>query len=171
MSPIEEIYLLLNRPCRVVIIMHQKPGCRRDGFFSRSLPFPPAVGSRAPTVISPTNWAEWLKWMPGCSGVIDFEFSTEKAMIALEKAEWVFCLDFNTLARTRHMAARLRKVSATRVLIDHHQQPEADWFDYGISDTDKSSTSEMAWRDLIARLRPRRSDRYRYRRLASMPAL
>jgi len=101
-----------------------------------------------PAVISPTNWADWLKWMPGCSGVIDFEFSTEKAMAALEKAEWVFCLDFNTLARTRNMAARLRKVDATRILIDHHQQPESDWFDYGISDTDKSSTSEMVY-DLI----------------------
>ena len=46
------------------------------------------------------------------------------------------------------MAPRLRKVDATRILIDHHQQPEADWFDYGVSDTDKSSTSEMVY-DLI----------------------
>ena len=98
-----------------------------------------------PTVISPTNWAEWLKWMPGAAGVIDFEFSTERANAALEKAEWLFCLDFNTLARTRHMADRLRKTKATRVLIDHHQQPESDWFDYGVSDTEKSSTSEMVY--------------------------
>jgi phosphoesterase RecJ-like protein len=56
------------------------------------------------TVISPTNWAEWLKWMPGCAGVIDYEYSTDKAVAALDQAEWVFCLDFNTLTRTRHMA-------------------------------------------------------------------
>jgi phosphoesterase RecJ-like protein len=43
------------------------------------------------------------------------------------------------------MAGRLRKTNATRILIDHHQQPEADWFDYGISDTEKSSTSEMVY--------------------------
>ncbi len=147
MSPIEEIYPLLNRPRRVVIIMHQKPDADAMGSSLGLYHFLRQLGHE-PTVISPTNWADWLKWMPGCSGVIDFEFSTEKAMIALEKAEWVFCLDFNTLARTRHMAARLRKVDATRILIDHHQQPEADWFDYGISDTDKSSTSEMVY-DLI----------------------
>lgn len=100
------------------------------------------------TVISPTNWAEWLKWMPGCAEVIDYEFSTEKAVTALDEAEWVFCLDFNTLNRTRHMAARLRKLAAPKLLIDHHQQPEAEVFAYGISDTEKSSTSEMVY-DLI----------------------
>jgi phosphoesterase RecJ-like protein len=147
MSPIEEIYPLLSRPCRVVIIMHQKPDADAMGSSLGLYHFLRQLGHE-PAVISPTNWADWLKWMPGCSGVIDFEFSTEKAMAALEKAEWVFCLDFNTLARTRNMAARLRKVDATRILIDHHQQPESDWFDYGISDTDKSSTSEMVY-DLI----------------------
>jgi phosphoesterase RecJ-like protein len=130
-----------------VIIMHQKPDADAMGSSLGLYHFLRQLGHE-PAVISPTNWADWLKWMPGCSGVIDFEFSTEKAMAALEKAEWVFCLDFNTLARTRNMAARLRKVDATRILIDHHQQPESDWFDYGISDTDKSSTSEMVY-DLI----------------------
>jgi phosphoesterase RecJ-like protein len=127
--------------------MHQKPDADAMGSSLGLYLFLRQLGHE-PTVISPTNWADWLKWMPGCSDVIDFEFSTERATAVLEKAEWVFCLDFNTLARTRNMAPRLRKVNATRILIDHHQQPEADWFDYGVSDTDKSSTSEMVY-DLI----------------------
>jgi phosphoesterase RecJ-like protein len=86
--------------------------------------------------------------MPDCAGVIDYEYSTEKAIGVLEQAEWVFCLDFNTLTRTRHMAARLKKLPVTRILIDHHQQPDTDVFAYGISDTEKSSTSEMVY-DLI----------------------
>jgi phosphoesterase RecJ-like protein len=147
MSPIEEIYPLLSRPRRVVIIMHQKPDADAMGSSLGLYLFLRQLGHE-PTVISPTNWADWLKWMPGCSDVIDFEFSTDRATAVLEKAEWVFCLDFNTLARTRNMAPRLRKVNATRILIDHHQQPEADWFDYGVSNTDKSSTSEMVY-DLI----------------------
>jgi phosphoesterase RecJ-like protein len=36
----------------------------------------------------------------------------------------------------------------TKILIDHHQQPEAEYFEYGVSDTDKSSTCEMVY-DLI----------------------
>ena len=147
MAPIEELYPLLSRPKKVVIIMHQKPDADAMGSSLGLYHFLLELGHEL-SVISPTNWAEWLKWMPGANQVIDYEFSTEKAVAVLEKAEWVFCLDFNTLARTRNMATRLRKTSATRILIDHHQQPEADWFDYGISDTEKSSTSEMVY-DLI----------------------
>ena len=127
--------------------MHQKPDADAMGSTLGLSHFLRSLNHRT-TVISPTNWAEWLKWMPGCSEVIDYEFSTEKAVTALEEAEWVFCLDFNTLSRTRHMAARLRKMAAPKLLVDHHQQPETEAFAYGISDTHKSSTSEMVY-DLI----------------------
>ena len=147
MAPIEEIYPLLSQPRKVVIIMHQKPDADAMGSSLGLFHFLRQLG-HDPTVISPTNWAEWLKWMPGCTGVIDYEYSPEKGMAALDQAECVFCLDFNTLARTRNMAARLRKVTATKVLIDHHQQPESAVFAYGVSDTGKSSTSEMVY-DLI----------------------
>jgi bifunctional oligoribonuclease and PAP phosphatase NrnA len=144
MKPIEAIYPLLDKPQKVVIIMHQKPDADAMGSSLGLFHFLSQLGHE-PVVISPTNWAEWLKWMPGCGAVIDYEYSTDKAMAVLDQAQWVFCLDFNTLARTRHMANRLRKVSATKILIDHHQQPEVDYFDYGVSDTAKSSTSEMVY--------------------------
>ncbi len=147
MRPIAEIYPLLEQPRRVVIIMHQKPDADAMGSTLGLSLFLRQLGHQT-TVISPTNWAEWLKWMPGCAGVIDYEYSPEKAIAALDQAEWIFCLDFNTLTRTRHMAARLRKISVPKLLIDHHQQPEEAVFAYGISDTGKSSTSEMVY-DLI----------------------
>ena len=144
MKSIEAIYPLLDQPRKVVIIMHQKPDADAMGSSLGLFLFLKRLGHE-PVVISPTNWAEWLKWMPGCGGVIDYEYSTDKAIAALDQAQWVFCLDFNTLARTRHMAARLRKLPVTKILIDHHQQPEAEYFEYGISDTDKSSTCEMVY--------------------------
>ena len=144
MKPIEEIYPLLDQPRKVVIVMHQKPDADAMGSSLGLFHFLKRLGHE-PVVISPTNWADWLKWMPGCGGVIDYEYSTEKAIAVLDQAQWVFCLDFNTLARTRHMAARLRKLPVTKILIDHHQQPEAEYFEYGISNTDKSSTCEMVY--------------------------
>jgi phosphoesterase RecJ-like protein len=86
--------------------------------------------------------------MPGAHLVIDYEFHTDKANKILDSADWVFCLDFNTLVRTRHMAQKLKKLSAVKILIDHHQEPAVEDFVYGVSDTDKSSTSEMVY-DLI----------------------
>ena len=144
MKPIEAIYPLLDQPRKVVIIMHQKPDADAMGSSLGLFHFLKRLGHE-PVVISPTNWADWLKWMPGCGGVIDYEYSTDKAVAVLDQAQWIFCLDFNTLARTRHMAARLRKLPVTKILIDHHQQPEAEYFEYGVSDTDKSSTSEMVY--------------------------
>ncbi|MHA4810649.1 DHH family phosphoesterase [Flavitalea flava] len=147
MKPIENIYNLLDHPRKVVIIMHQKPDADAMGSSLGLFHFLKKLG-HTPTVISPTNWAEWLKWMPGCQGVIDYEYSTEKANPILDQAEWIFCLDFNTLSRTRSMAPKLRKLACEKILIDHHQQPERAIFAYGASNTDKSSTCEMIY-DLI----------------------
>jgi phosphoesterase RecJ-like protein len=149
MKSIEEIYSLLNRTPlkKVVITMHQKPDADAMGSSLALYHFLRQFGHSV-TVISPTNWADWLKWMPGCNAVIDFEFSNDKAMPVLKEAEWLFCLDFNTMLRTRNMANVLEKLTCTKILIDHHQQPAVKSFDYGISDTRKSSTCEMVY-DLI----------------------
>lgn len=129
--------------------MHQKPDADAMGSSLGLFHYLQKMDHQV-TVISPTNWADWLKWMPGCQTVIDYEYSTEKGNAALDRAEILFCLDFNTLSRTRSMVGKLRKLSCVKVLIDHHQQPETEYFTYGISDTSKSSTSEMVY-DLIMR--------------------
>jgi len=147
MRPIEDIYKLLDKPRKVVITMHQKPDADAMGSALGLYHFLKQLG-HAPVVVSPTNWADWLKWMPGCNEVIDYEFSPEKANSVLDQAEWLFCLDFNVLSRTRHMAPKLRKLTCEKILIDHHQQPESESFTYGISNTAKSSTCEMVY-DLI----------------------
>ena len=147
MRPIAEIYPLLKQPRRVVIIMHQKPDADAMGSSLGLSLFLKKLGHQT-TVISPTNWAEWLKWMPDAGAVLDYEFAPARAQAVLDQAEWVFCLDFNTLTRTRHMAGPLRKLPVPKILVDHHQQPETPVFAFGISNTEKSSTSEMVY-DLI----------------------
>lgn len=97
------------------------------------------------TVISPTNWALWLNWMEGTADVIDFELHKDKAKLVLDQSDWLFCLDFNVLARTKNLAPLLEAFSGVRILIDHHQQPDTDKFVYGVSDTLKSSTCEMVY--------------------------
>ena len=102
------------------------------------------------TVISPTNWPAFLGWMPGVKKVVDFEMQNEKANTALKQAEWIFCLDFNILDRTKKMEPILKSLPCVKILIDHHQQPHLESFDYGISDENKSSTAEMVYDFIIA---------------------
>jgi phosphoesterase RecJ-like protein len=147
MKKIEEIFPLLDQPKKIAIVMHLKPDADAMGSSLGLFHFLDQFGHTI-NVISPTNWAEWLKWMPGANTVIDYEFHNDKANKVLDNADWVFCLDFNTLVRTRHMAQKLKKLSAVKILIDHHQEPAVEDFVYGVSDTGKSSTSEMVY-DLI----------------------
>ena len=106
-----------------------------------------ALGHDA-VVISPTNWADFLDWMPGIKTVIDFEKKRDAALALINDADYLFCLDFNTLSRTKNMEAPLANAKGARILIDHHQQPQREVFAYGVSDTSKSSTCEMVY-DLI----------------------
>jgi phosphoesterase RecJ-like protein len=146
MQAIQEIYPLLQEPKKVVITMHQKPDPDAMGSSLALYHFLKQFGHEV-QVISPTNWADFLKWMPGCDYVLDFENNKdrEKVDAALKGAEWLFCLDYNTLSRTRHMAGMLKSLKRTKILIDHHQQPEVAAFNYGISNTEKSSTCEMVY--------------------------
>lgn len=148
MKPIQEIYPLVKAPRRVVVTMHQKPDPDAMGSSLALAAVLKQIGHEV-TVISPTNWPDFLKWMPGCRAVIDYEASAEKANLALDSAEWLFCLDFNALHRTKHMAAKLASLNCVKILIDHHEQPEVAAFDYGISLVTKSSTSEMVYNFIV----------------------
>ncbi|HEY8661712.1 MAG TPA: DHH family phosphoesterase [Hanamia sp.] len=144
MKPISDIFPFLEEPKNIVITFHQKPDADAMGSGLGLYNFLIQFGHSV-TVISPTNWASFLKWMPGAKKVINFEMQNDKAMKALIEAQWIFCLDFNVLSRTKNMEIPLREINCTKILMDHHQQPELEAFEYGISDTAKSSTAEMVY--------------------------
>lgn len=148
MKPISEIFALLSEPKKIAITFHQKPDADAMGSGLGLYNFLIQFGHSV-TVISPTNWAGFLSWMPGAKRVLDFEMQNEKALNALKEAEWLFCLDFNVLNRTRNMEPVIADLKCTKILIDHHQQPQTEVFDYGISDTEKSSTAEMVFDFII----------------------
>ncbi len=124
--------------------MHQKPDGDAMGSSLGLYHFLIQFG-HAVTVISPTNWADFLNWMPGVKAVLDYERQMAASDKLIEEAEWIFCLDFNTLVRTKKMEEKLANATAQRILIDHHQEPQKDKFAYGASDTSKCSTCEMVY--------------------------
>ena len=148
MKPISEIFPLLSEPKKIAITFHQKPDADAMGSGLGLYNFLIQFGHSV-TVISPTNWAGFLSWMPGAKRGLDFEMQNEKALKALKEAEWLFCLDFNVLSRTRNMEPVIADLKCIKILIDHHQQPQTEVFDYGISDTQKSSTAEMVFDFII----------------------
>jgi phosphoesterase RecJ-like protein len=144
MQQIQEFYPQLQQPQKVVITCHQKPDGDAMGSTLGLYHFLIQLGHEV-TVISPTNWADFLEWMPGVNKVVDFERFREKSIGLINSAQIIFCLDFNILHRTKNMEPYLAAAKCTKVLIDHHEQPQAEAFNFGISSTYKSSTCEMVY--------------------------
>ncbi len=144
MKPIQALYPLLSTPRKIVITMHQKPDADAMGSTLALKHFLVQLGHTV-TVISPSNWAGWVNWLPGVKEVMDYDKDKQKGDTILDNADWIFCLDFNIFHRTKTMTEKLKLLSCTKILIDHHQEPDIASFDYGISDTAKSSTCEMVY--------------------------
>jgi bifunctional oligoribonuclease and PAP phosphatase NrnA len=144
MQPIQELYPRLEEKRKIVITMHQKPDADAMGSALGLLHFLRQLDHEV-VVISPTNWAKWLNWMEGCEEVLDYELQKHEADQLLDQAEWLFCLDHNHFSRTKSLAPKLASIQCTKILIDHHQEPDEASFHYGVSNTGKSSTCEMIY--------------------------
>lgn len=150
MLPIQEIYSQLDtQPRKIAITMHQKPDADAMGSTLGLYHFLIQFGHTV-QVISPTNWAPWVDWMPGTTTVLDYELNRSKSDEFLDSADWLFCLDFNHMGRTKSLGAKLSSINCTKILIDHHQEPDEASFNYGISTTSKSSTCEMVYDFIVA---------------------
>lgn len=144
MQKVQGIYPLLGQARKIIITAHQKPDGDAMGSSLGLYHFLKGLGHDV-MVISPTNWANFLDWMPGCETVIDYEKKQELSRQLISQADIIFCLDFNVMHRTKHMEQPLLAADCIKVLIDHHQQPQEEAFTYGISDVNKSSTCEMVY--------------------------
>lgn len=144
MKEIHGIYGQLGEKKKIVITMHQKPDADAMGSSLGLSHFLKQLGHEV-TVISPTNWARWLDWMEGSKEVLDYELFKAESDKKLEEADWLFSLDHNNHSRTKNMAAKLAQINCTKIVIDHHQEPDRAAYNYGITNTAKSSTCEMVY--------------------------
>ena len=82
MQPIDQFYPFLSKPFKAVITAHQKPDGDAMGSSLALYHFLKQLGHDV-QVISPTNWAQFLDWMPGTDLVMDFEHNKSKATESL----------------------------------------------------------------------------------------
>ena len=61
-----------------------------------------------------------------------------EAALALQQADLLICLDFNTFSRTEALQEACQSFKGPKVLIDHHEDPEIHDFDLCFSRTDVS---------------------------------
>ena len=142
-SEILDINQLLKPENKIVIITHYNPDGDAIGSSLGLKHFLKQKGLQA-NVIVPNDFPKFLKWMPEAKKIIIADYKRKQAGEAIYNADVIFILDFNASNRSGNLVGPwLEKARATKILIDHHQQPED--FDFVYSDTTIPATSQMVY--------------------------
>ncbi|MFH1005191.1 MAG: bifunctional oligoribonuclease/PAP phosphatase NrnA [Bacteroidota bacterium] len=142
-TDITQIKELLSKRKSIVIVTHKNPDGDAMGSSLGLYNFLIRKKHRV-TVITPNDYPSFLHWLPGNNKVMDFFVHPQEAKVKIEKANIIFCLDFNGLKRIDNLQKPVKKSRATKILIDHHLQPE-HFADYYFHNKKASSTSELVF--------------------------
>ena len=133
----------LASPKQIVIVCHQNPDGDALGSSLGLKHFLEQQGHQA-IVISPTEVPDYLAWLPSIETVLDFENygHTEKAKTLVANADLICCLDFSNLNRLKNLETAVRASKATKLLVDHHEEPET-FADFTFWNQQAASTCEL----------------------------
>ncbi|WP_308272077.1 DHH family phosphoesterase [Prevotella sp.] len=130
---------------RIVICCHKSP----DGdALGSSLAWAEYLRTQGkePDIIVPDAYPDFLQWLPGSERIIRYDkHAADKADEMLQKADLIFCLDFNGANRVDEMKYALEQSPAHKIMIDHHLDPSMDTV-LTVSHPQMSSTSELVFR-------------------------
>ncbi len=141
------IHSLLQQPQKILITTHTNPDGDAIGSSLALFGYLRKNGHSV-TVMIPDPDPKFLQWMPFHENLLVYCLEKEICRAHIQEATLIFCVDFNSLSRLNQAEADCRCSTARKILIDHHTQPSND-FDFLISDTQTSSTSELVY-DFIA---------------------
>jgi len=128
MLSISEIKSLLATPLKIVITTHHKPDGDAMGSSLGLYAYLIQLGHHV-KVITPTDYPQFLHWLPNNSDVIVYTDHPEDAAVMVAEAAMIFCLDFNSLNRINELGELVKSSDAYKLMIDHHLEPE-DFDDY-----------------------------------------
>ncbi|MEC7085148.1 MAG: DHH family phosphoesterase, partial [Bacteroidota bacterium] len=140
---IQELQALLDTPKSIVIIPHTNPDGDAIGSSLGWMHFLQQQSHHV-EVISPNQYPDFLKWVPGSSAVSIFEENPTHLKGLIERADLIFTLDFNTVKRIGEMGVEVSKSTAKKIIIDHHQEPN-DFADLTFSYPSLGSTCELVY--------------------------
>ncbi|MBK8548498.1 MAG: bifunctional oligoribonuclease/PAP phosphatase NrnA [Saprospiraceae bacterium] len=140
---ITDVKLWLEMPRELVIVSHRNPDGDAIGSSLGLSSFLKKKFHKV-TVIYPSEYPRIFEYLDGIYEVLIYDLKPVEVKKAIEKAEGIFCLDFNGLDRVDKMGEFIQFSNAKKFLIDHHLDPEP-FTDYEFIDTNASSTSELVY--------------------------
>lgn len=142
-NDIASVAKLLSSPKKIIITTHFKPDGDAMGS-SLGLYHFLLQSQHTVTVVTPSDYPDFLFWMPGNDKVVNFQLNNALAEQLFLEADLVFCLDFNTPERVEGLKPFLLETKAIKILIDHHPDP-AKFCDYQFSFPQSAATGELVF--------------------------
>ena len=134
---------------QIVIITHTRP----DGdAIGASLGLATFLRHKSHTVkiITPSAHPAFLNWLPGMESVCCYNPNKPtEALEVISQAELIFCVDFGCLQRAEQLGDAIKKASARKIIIDHHQEIE-DFADTVFWNPQATSSAELVYELIIA---------------------
>ncbi len=142
---------LLDQNPEIVITSHRSPDGDALGSSLAMYHFLQQRGCTQVQVVLPDAFPPFLNWMKDSDKVLLANQNKELAAQKLASAQVIFCLDYNTLSRMGDDMAQWARENthATKVLIDHHRQPD-NFEPFMLSDISASSTCELVYDFMVA---------------------
>ncbi len=145
MQNIQLFKAFMGQTRQVVIITHHKPDADALGSSLGLAGYLKKKGHSV-TVVTPSDYPEFLHWMPGNDEVLAFDKTNQKLITdKINQAEIIFCLDFSALKRVQDLTEVLRNAPGKKVMIDHHLEPE-DFAEFVKWDVQSASTAQLIYK-------------------------
>jgi len=140
----QELKVLLSSPKKIVITTHKGPDGDAIGSSLGLLHLLKQLGHQV-QIITPNGYAKFLHWLPGNDDVITYDGNELEANKLTSEADLIFLLDYSHLSRIATFASAVSKSKATKIMIDHHQDPDTDIAELIFSDTTACSTAQLVY--------------------------
>lgn len=133
----------------IVITSHQNPDGDAFGSALGLWNYLTKFGFDSLTFISPTDFADFIAWMPGVPSIVVYDNKNKTlANQLIDEADLIFCCDFSSGSRMKDMKDQVLNATAKKIVIDHHEQPES-FADLMYWNEHASSTCELIYHMIV----------------------
>ena len=135
---------IVARSASIVVCCHKSPDGDAIGSSLAWAEYLRSNGKQV-TVIVPDAYPDFLQWLPNTEKILRYDKHQQQADDIIGQADLIFCLDFNATSRLDLMQQVIDNSAASKVLIDHHLNPDINTV-LSVSHPEMSSTAEMVFR-------------------------
>lgn len=140
---IKEISKEIDQSSNIVITTHKSPDGDAVGSSLGLYHYLKNSGKNV-VVIVPDAFPDFLKWMALSDDIIYFDKSKDIAEQYIQKSDLIFSLDYNSLSRIGDLGDLIGETAATKIVIDHHQNPQ-EFANHYYVDTNCCSTAQLIY--------------------------